>query len=328
MTVLSAEQLSTFIKDGVLVVSSVLLEEEIREARAGFHQSLLSYGVDVNDLNTTAKELTKLSSTNGAGGILDLFYADWKLKLNEHPKVFSILQQLWDASYNSNDHDISQIFPHPYGKFDSDKAYMYIDRVCYRLPDRIAHQNGSKKKKALQRSLTPHLDCCPANMFTGKKWKPIQCFIALTDTLQEEEGGFEACKGLHREFDEWTRTRQPSADGTIPCVGQFTPIRPKEDQGILDRMEHIPCRAGDLVCWDYRIAHANAYHNLHTNSREVVYIGLLPPIPLNQTYTEEQWKKYQAGILPSDQWHESMASQSCDYAFSSLGQKLMTIQPW
>ena len=36
-------------------------------------------------------------------------------------------------------------------------------------------------------------------------------------------------------------------------VGDFTPIRPKEDQCILELMKHIPVRAGDLVCWDYRI---------------------------------------------------------------------------
>jgi hypothetical protein len=34
-----------------------------------------------------------------------------------------------------------------------------------------------------------------------------------------------------------------------PCVGDFTPIRPGEDRDVLERMEHIPCRAGDLVCW-------------------------------------------------------------------------------
>jgi hypothetical protein len=32
-------------------------------------------------------------------------------------------------------------------------------------------------------------------------------------------------------------------------VGDFTPIRPVEDRDILDRFQHVPCKAGDLVCW-------------------------------------------------------------------------------
>ena len=40
-------------------------------------------------------------------------------------------------------------------------------------------------------------------------------------------------------------------------VGDFTPIRPKEDRHILDMIQHIPVKAGDLVCWDYRIGEGN-----------------------------------------------------------------------
>lgn len=84
-----------------------------------------------------------------------------------------------------------------------------------------------------------------------------------------EQGGFEACLGLHRQFKQWSLQRSAaittssnvninttsnnnnnrSLSPTPPCVGDFTPIRPIEDKEILDRFQHIPCKAGDLVCW-------------------------------------------------------------------------------
>ena len=67
-----------------------------------------------------------------------------------------------------------------------------------------------------------------------------------------------------------------------PCVGDFTPIRPLEDKEVIDRFVSIPYKAGDLICWDYRIPHANSRFNLSSIAREAIYIGLLPAIPLNK----------------------------------------------
>jgi hypothetical protein len=113
-----------------------------------------------------------------------------------------------------------------------------------------------------------------------------------------------------------------------PCVGHFTPIRPKEDKDILDRFEHIPCRAGDLVLWDYRIPHANSYRNDTQTAREVVYVGFLPDVPINRAYARIQLERMRAGKVPDDQWHEHGDRQECSYSFSELGRKLMGIDPW
>lgn len=318
------------------MIPGVLNEERIREVRASFHTSLRDvYNVDYDNLSSTCQNLKALSSTNGAGGILDLFYFDWKLALNEDPVIFQVMQELWSATYG-NDH---LHFQHPYGPFQSQEGYMYIDRVCFRLSDDLAipvetsvHDSSSKKSKkksTLQRSLTPHLDCCPHDMYSGRKWRPIQMFLALTDTLVPNHGGFEACKGLHRDFETWSNGRLPSEKGgKVPCVGQFTPIRPKEDADIIARMEHIPCRAGDLVCWDYRIPHANALYNQSGHVREVIYLGFLPAVPLNEAYARDQLSRYLSGSLPADQWHESRMTQECVHEFSELGRKLMSIDPW
>ena len=73
----------------------------------------------------------------------------------------------------------------------------HIDRIGFRVPEACntapldcAHGLGcsssrsTQKKKKLQRSLTPHLDCCPTDMLSQRRWRPIQCMLALTPTLQ------------------------------------------------------------------------------------------------------------------------------------------------
>lgn len=289
---------------------------------------------DYNDLMTTAGSLARLSTTAGAGGILDIFYQDWKLKINEHPRVVSVIVTLLENTYAK----CIPNFVHPYGKFISENVYMYIDRVCFRVPESISNHFFTKKR-TLQRSLTPHLDCCPQRLYNSQKdvpkWRPIQAFVALTDSLNPNEGGFEAHPGFHIGFDEWVQTRHVSPtrvgkprNTEPPCVGDFTPIRPIEDKNVLRGVRHIPCRAGDMVCWDIRIPHANSKHNNSEQTREVIYIGVLPGTDMNRQYAEDQLNKFMKGEVPSDQWHEHTAAQPCYFEFSELGRKMMTIDPY
>jgi hypothetical protein len=345
--ILSKEQIDEFIENGILVVPNVLNTDEIESAREGFHGTLLSYGVDVNNLEETGKNLSKLSSTKGSGGVLDLFYMDWKLKLNEKENVRSVLQELWSQTYDIN----HPLFEHPFGSFNSNHAFMAIDRVCFRLPEQLSARLGGGGKHSLQRSLTPHLDCCPHRRFERlTRWKPIQCFLALTDCLEPNEGGFEAVPSFHREFDDWAKGRAKAKDGARDqqsvsepsststsssdldrlCVDQFTAIRPKEENWILDRFRPISYKAGDLILWDSRIPHANSLRNDHpTRVREVVYLGFLPAISLNKEFAADQLRRYrEGGILPAGFWQKSGMKQSCDYSFSPLGRKLMGIEPW
>jgi hypothetical protein len=327
--VLSDSQLDEFHRRGILVIPGVLSSAEVNAARKGMHATLAAKGCNVNDLAGSTDALKRLSSTNGAGGILDIFYGDWKLKLNENEKIFNVLGQLWASTFATNDVH----YQHPFGTFNTEQGFMYIDRVCFRLPDSIVGTG----KRPVQRSLTPHLDCCPYEMFAGHKWKPIQCFIALTDTISENEGGFEAVPGHHLVFEKWAAQRIPSSslphssksfNGGVPCVGQFTPIRQVEDKDVIEQFEHVPCRAGDLVLWDYRIPHANAPHNSLGTAREVVYLGFLPDVPLNREYARNQLALYLRGDVPTDQWHKCTEKQDNVYEFTELGRKLMTINQW
>lgn len=223
----------------------------------------------------TGQHLEKLSSTNGAGGILDIFYSKWRMELIEHENAFHVMSQLYDATYASNK---IENFQHPHGKFDPCSAYFYLNRVCYRVPDTIAKLHGAKKSKPLQRSLTPHLDCCPENMYGSDKefarWRPIQCFIALTDNVEPNTGGFEAVKGFHTRFDEYFHQHNNinmENDGQQVCVGDFSPLQMHKNGDVIKEFRHVSCKAGSMVFWDWRIPHANSYKHTGHLSRQVVY---------------------------------------------------------
>lgn len=349
---LSDEEKETFLRDGVLVIENVLTEAEVNEAMEGLNHTLSRLGVRSTDLNDTesAKALQGLSSTNGSGGVLDIFYEDWKLAIATKANIFHMTTQLWQVAYclESKPH-------HPYGEFDSKQGYAYIDRICYRLPTELSEQLGNginrqrkKRSRAIQRSLTPHLDCCPEKMYENvAKWRPIQCFVSLTDNVEANTGGFEAAKGFHTEFERWKATRPLARVSRVEngvetavfvpakCVGEYTHIRPKEDREVMERVHHVPVRAGSAVFWDNRIPHANAYRHTGTAPRVVVYCSFLPDIELNRVYVKEQLRKYYANEPITDQWNGIDGRQSDEeepgqnnYEFSALGRKLMGIDSW
>lgn len=85
---------------------------------------------------------------------------------------------------------------HDYGELevgtDGLNCYAHVDRIGFRVPDTISalHANrghgdsgttvnGGLGKRRLQRSLTPHLDCCPTAMHDGggkefPRWRPVR----------------------------------------------------------------------------------------------------------------------------------------------------------
>ena len=370
--ILKGAQLRQFAEDGVLVVPRAQLdlsESAVDAFRARLAAVLKErVGCDVARLDETAAGLARLSSTNGAGGILDIFYEDFQLSLAEHPAIAMVVSDLWV-------HMMDTFVDSHVGPFNPRTPLASVDRLCFRVPDEVSskfgRQGGSgakgsgkgegegkgkgKRSAGLQRHLAPHLDCCPSttssssstttssSSSSGQKWRPVQCFLALSDCLEAQRGGLEVCPGLHREFRAWALRRAPSASTgrPAPCVGEFTPMRPVEDADVFERMVHVPCRAGDLVLWDNRIPHANSRCNAGSLPRLAVYLKFLPAVEVNRRYVRDQLPCLRALRPPSDFWihptaptpaaleeAETEAKAALTYAFGPLGRRLFGLEPW
>ena len=98
---LEQKYVDEFMRCGIVVIPNILSAKEITQSRRGFHDDLNKIGCDPSNLMDTAGALSKVSSTGGAGGILDLFYSSWKLALNEHPVIVSAYIALLAATYAS-----------------------------------------------------------------------------------------------------------------------------------------------------------------------------------------------------------------------------------
>lgn len=375
---LTPEQVEEFKRNGLLVLSHHLSPDELRDAHMALRQTLQKYGVDSSSsesLWSTGNNLASLSSTNGSGGVLDVFYPRWKMGIALNHRLFAITKQLWRECYCYNGEDINDLSEgekwkwHPFGQFNPDIGYAYIDRIGYRLPTKLAEELGKKiaaekeetecngcngntktktsprrkRSRPIQRSLTPHLDCCPDTFYSSEnksKFRPIQCMVSLTDNLEPNTGGFEAVQGFHHEFASWRTSRQPSlvntADGEQiippPCLGDYTHIRPKEDSDVFRRVQHVPVRAGDIVLWDNRLPHSNAYKHTGDKPRSVIYCSFLPDVSVNRKYIQSQLQDFLALRKPGDQWiEESDKREDEEVDISSLddlSRHLLGIDPW
>ncbi|GLE10785.1 hypothetical protein PINS_up023025 [Pythium insidiosum] len=78
----------------------------------------------------------KLSSTGALAASSTSSIRRGRLKVAEHAGVFGAMTDLWSASYAC----CHPLFEHPYGPFDGKQGYMYINRVCYRVPDAISQR--------------------------------------------------------------------------------------------------------------------------------------------------------------------------------------------
>ncbi len=87
---MDAALIEHFHEHGFAVVPGVLSSAEVHETRAGLHAFLLARGVDVSNLSDTGHLLAQLSSTGGAGGVLDVFWEPFKLRLLDHAGIAQV----------------------------------------------------------------------------------------------------------------------------------------------------------------------------------------------------------------------------------------------
>ena len=155
------------------------------------------------------------------------------------------------------------------------------------------------------------MDCCPKDINGGggkkfPRWRPIQCLLSLTSTMNKNEGGFECVPKFHKQFKTYyenkmlkTVDNSSTKKDKIICVGDFTPMR---DPKILEQYQHIPIPAGAALFWDQRLPHANSFKNNSNKTRRCIYGGFLPHVDKNTLYAKEQLQRFEKGLPQVDFW--------------------------
>lgn len=278
---LTAEQLEEYDKNGVLVIENVLTDQEVELARNLLHQQLLSYDIDHDKVLAGEQQVDDVRIKGKASRI---FYNKWKLDVHLHPKIYNYVKDLMHHTYETGK---KSGYEHPFGKFTD--ILPYIDRVCWRLPDCIKAEGG----------LGLHLDRNPVDPYLLKvgglkKWRPIQCFVTLTDHYGTNTGGLKVVKSFHHRIDEYFS----KSDIEAGEKGEFFRMGSKSYASLAKELEPINAPKGSLVLWDNRLPHATCDKLDGYDTREVVYLGWLPDIAINKTYWKQQSEHIKHNIPP------------------------------
>jgi hypothetical protein len=328
-TIVTREQIETFKRDGVVVIPNVLTAEELEDIRRDFDSAIEHrFGFDPTSKKTIKETIKNLTDKEVAGGIVHIYWSTAQLKVMQHPKVFAAITELYAQSFSAEEPE--EDFKHVFGDFDPKRAYLYADRACYRLPDRV-YEMCTKKTK-VRFGTGAHVDCNPweymedGNM-SKKKWRPIQGFLALTPNLAPKNGGFMAVKGFHRRFTSYFKN--------IPqyTMGEFVRITKEHSSDVLNEFEDILYDEGSLVFWDNRVPHMSSPEHNGDVPRKVIYANYLPDVPKNRSFMKEQKEAYLSNSIPPDFRKGAKKVSECtlrteEFELSELGEKIIGIKKW
>ncbi|TCO47355.1 phytanoyl-CoA dioxygenase family protein [Actinocrispum wychmicini] len=150
----------------------------------------------------------------------------------------------------------------------------------------------------------------------------VQGIIALTDT-SPDEGGFQCCPELFRQFDQW-KVGQPA---------DRDPIRPKVDRAEFP-VVRPQLKAGDLLIWNGMLAHGVAPNKSANGVRAVQYLSMMPAVESHVDLTRsrvDSWRRlttpeWNRTLLGDATKHESLRYQTA--TLTDLGAKLLGRTSW
>jgi hypothetical protein len=328
---LTEEHTRDFITNGYVVIPNVFSAEEIQCVRDNLHERMFQLGFDYNDMTAD-----KFKDMPRFGCQTEIFYPDFKMSIHEDPKFFNIVSGLFEATFAAG----IPGFESPYAGFNPRQGYMYMDRLNCRLPDAIKAQGG----------LGLHVDCNPLSPCDDPaKWRPIQASVMLTDSLTPTSGGLYVVPGMHTCVKEYVQRNNAQTAGKLTNKGNCEKGRGNAARGrahvkcssftrfdkCSDMVDHmmvpVLAPAGSIILWDNRLPHATAEQHDGPDTREVLFMTYLPDIPKNQAYAHAQRKCFFSRTPPPDFHTKSNSKKEQEeptYAFSQLGRRLMTIEPW
>ncbi|MDX3638434.1 phytanoyl-CoA dioxygenase family protein [Streptomyces sp. MB09-02B] len=150
----------------------------------------------------------------------------------------------------------------------------------------------------------------------------VQGIIALNDT-DPDQGGFQCCPELFRQFDRWRALQPDDRD----------PIRP-----LIDRSEFPVMRpelaAGDLLIWNGLLAHGVAPNTSKNGVRSVQYLSMMPALECHQSLRRSRINSWRN--LSTPDWNVTLlgdvrrpeADRYDRATLTDLGEKLLGLRSW
>eukprot|EP01012_Entosiphon_sulcatum_P027754 TRINITY_DN33490_c0_g1_i1.p1 TRINITY_DN33490_c0_g1~~TRINITY_DN33490_c0_g1_i1.p1 ORF type:complete len:397 (+),score=32.63 TRINITY_DN33490_c0_g1_i1:22-1191(+) len=312
---LSAEQIDTFMRTGLLVVKGVFSEEKRAEYITHLNGWLRDKGVrstnnEANLVMTNGNGLTNWDSVGDRfGGFIEMHYGKAKEVIWNSAEFNQMWVQLFDIYSSAS----TPGFEHPEGEFDPREIYVFPDRACVRFPDKnnAVRQCGTGEHidwdiwvNRYQPGATEFQDT--DRNVPLEHWRPIQCSVAIT-TSRQGQGNFRCAPGFHLQANEFAQMMDAKYGPNhkqgrlrVPGVVKIRHMEPVDVAPILERFVDVPVDAGDVVFWDTRLPHSNHDKHNGTHPRIVDFNARIPGTVKNRKFTLKNWE-----TLYQNQLHHS-----------------------
>ncbi|GAM21580.1 hypothetical protein SAMD00019534_047550 [Acytostelium subglobosum LB1] len=362
---LSQSDIDHFDKYGYLVKPALLDGDNNKELMNAHQKELRTYltknaNVDFGSTSVGSPDEAALLATqenkmaavsNGFGGMINYYHGNAMYKIRQHPALYHSFVQLYRSTYSTGLAYPESEWPNEYGYFNPAHMFMFINRCGFRIPTPMTPYSNSQA--TVQKGTGVHLDCNPYQLFRGQRlssdhqkienvplrfWQPIQAFVALSDTLNEGEGGFWCVPSFHKQcVNYFKQVEQP-----VSNASQYVTLKRGNafdlhneiaaHNQVIRQLVHIPVRRGDIVFWDWRLPHCNDAVHHGEVVREVVYAAHLPAVSVNNLYARKQIDWFNTGVHPSYVSKQFATLEMNEYRRpdidNPLGRKLLGIESW
>jgi hypothetical protein len=300
---LSEQQLEEYDETGLLIVESLFSPQEVEDLRNRMHDQLMGMGIDHHRILDKTVECSE--GIRKKSKVAKIYYSKWKMDAHLDERIYGVMRELLVSTYGN---DEKKNYENPFESFDD--IIPHIDRICWRLPDNVLAEGG----------LGLHIDRNPWDPYLKgsknglKKWRPIQAILVLT-------GGLQVVSGFHNETNDYFSVDSPNYAQSYEIMkqgGEFYRMNSKTHAKIEKRLQPVNAPRGSLICWDNRLPHATTPRLSGPDTRECVFIGYLPKIPLNLRYCEQQLGNIIKNIPPSGQSDDSGEKSDRDWEVDDL----------
>lgn len=210
-------------------------------------------------------------------------------------------QMLWN---NRQEPKIYQAFTDIWG---THKLWVTIDRANLNFPIKEGH--GSKG--------FIHWDYDPET-----KPQNVQGFVALSDQLDENVGGFQCIPWLYRNYDTWKTNQPEDRNHFMPDI-----------TGIEDKLVKVGLQKGDLLIFNSLLPHGIRANLSGNRVRIAQYISMMPAQEDNESLRQWRINSWEKRIAPEGyafpgdprNWEQIKYETAI---LSNLGKKLLGLDTW
>jgi Phytanoyl-CoA dioxygenase (PhyH) len=249
------------------------VQSELEAAKLHFGEFglvVVANAIGADDVCKTLNEIwTSDTLLGGSGSVKDdeESWEDDMFRASSGTGFLSSRNEWQDRMCHVNRQNVNVVDAFRHIVFGGDERLVVrLDRFGCMRPTRKGPLLSRDRPEWMTRESWLHVD---QNFYSEPEFCRVQGLIMLADHTPVS-GGFCAVPGFHRHYAQWADDHPPSLTGVSKSRVPF-PIDEEHSADVHKRIAPVCGRAGDLVIWDSRVAHAS-YPNVGTQFRFVQYV--------------------------------------------------------